>query len=286
MTTIADIHARWVNARKNSDGTTRDIVAGHRFAHDYYDLLSGRRYEGCTFYDAQIRLDSQDSTQFVGCRFIGSTIYMRDSAAIDLIDNDFQGEFIHESGTNPSNDRKGPTACVRTDGSIANINVLGNRFNGVLRAWTSIANGTGSNINFGFNYYSGLVRSHTDMNRGECVLIHQSEGDPLWEDINFWHDTFDWNPSPHGGDMQVGSTYHGGKKPVLDIHHVNARRINLHRCTFGEHDGIRLTAKEGGFIRNINITDAVGGGYISRGGNVLDIIDRTKLGGGVVPIID
>lgn len=282
---IQDVHAKWVGVRKNADGITRDRVVGQRFAGGYFAGQSGRRYEGCDFYDAQFRLEQMQDVQFVGCRFNASTVYLRNCNNIDFADNDWHGEWIHSDDA-LANDRKGPTACIRTDGEISNTSTFGNRFAGVLRAWTSIANGPGSNLSFAFNSYGPLVRSHADLNRGECILIHQSEGDHLWEDISFWHETWAWNPAPHGGDMQVGPTYHGGKKPVLDIHHVNARRINLYRCTFGDYDGIRLTAKDGGFVRNINITDAIGWGYISRGGNVLDIFERSKLGGGEVPIID
>lgn len=286
MTGIDDIQIARVSKRKGTDGIARDLVVGHRFAHGYHSLQPGTRYENCEFYDAQLRLEGVEDVQIVNPRVVGSTFYMRDCNRIDFADGDYQGEWIHDADS-LTNDRKGPTACIRTDGEISNVNVFGNRFHGVLRAWTSLASGPVSDITFGFNLFSGLVRGHADTNRGECILFHKSTGDHAVTNIASYHDTWDnWNPVDHGGDMQVGSTYHGGKKPVMDFHHVNANTIHLYRPTFGKHDTLRFTAPDGGQIRRITVEDAItDGGGISRGGDV-KIITTSKLGGGELPLID
>lgn len=290
MKTVEEIYNQANAIRKDNDGKVRERLVGRSYAGGYHAVRSGQRYEGCDFFDAQLRLEGVEDVQFVGCRLNAATIYMRDAKNIDIVSNDFGGEWQHDATqTDLPNNRKGPSACIRTDGPISGVRVYNNRFVGVLRAWTGIVNAPYDDITFGFNLYSGLVRSHHDLNRGECILFHHSAGDHAVTNVRSFHDTWqDWNPVDHHGDMQPGNgqTWHGGKKPAIDFFNVNASDIHLYRPTLGRNDVLRFIAPDGGKIRRINVEEAItDGAGISRGGDVANI-QRTLLGGGTMRIID
>lgn len=295
MRTIADIAAQANAIRKGVDG--RNVVEGHDFRHGYFSAQPNTRYEACRFYDAQMRVDGVGGVQFADCDFRASSVYLRNASNIDLIDNNWQGQFEHDFRDDKlPNDRIGPSGCIRTDGGIGSVNVFNNRFVGVLRAWHSQVTDNIADITFAFNLFSGLVRSHADTNRGECVLFHKAGNDEAKvERFASYHDTFDrWSPVDHAGDMlppeldQNVWNFNAGKKAAVDFHFVNANDIYMYRPTLGKHDVLRFFAPDGGKIRRINVQEAItDGAAISRYGDVKDIV-RTKIGaaGGEIPIID
>jgi hypothetical protein len=296
LSPVEEVYRDWMAVRKNADGITRDIVQGRDFSHGYHRLKSGTRYEHCTFYDAQLRMEGCEQIQIVNpLRCCGSSFYVKDSASIRIADADPQGEFAHDPAIdNLPNNRKGPSAWIRTDGTIEDVRLLGNKLMGVQRVWTGIINGPSSRIVTGFNVAAHRVPSHPAFERCEGFLFHGVDGfDDEVVDFQSYHDTWSWAPVKHHGDMQVGPMYHGGKKPFVDFHNVNARRPFFYRPTFSEDDSIRFTAKEGGHIVGIEIVEANTDARRCLSRNSIDAVkikpgglDNSVLGGGKLEFMD
>ena len=89
--TLEAAYRDWVSAKTRDD---KAVVFGKDFRYGAFRAEPNTRYEGCRFYQAQLRLQNVSGVDIVGCDLNSSMIVAREASDVRVVDNRISGDYF------------------------------------------------------------------------------------------------------------------------------------------------------------------------------------------------